>query len=258
MLGIIASAQAASALDDYPNPAIINVRSRPVETPTWWDGLPPPICRTRSTWRWWSKTAPAPAYRRSRLIAKAAPDGYTLCICGVGSMTVAVSTEKLPYDPLKDLTPISLVNTNPLMLVVNPKLEAKTAAEVVTLSKSAPGSERRRGRLRGPYAVRGGDFRVKTNFNLIAVPCRGGALATAAVVSGEVQLACSACRTRWGKGGRHLAALAITTAKRSPHTPEIPTLLELGLVDYPGLNPGTGCLRPPVRRSLMLIAWRQS
>src|SRR6185295_3889688 len=63
-------------------------------------------------------------------VAKAAADGYTLCICGIGPITVSPATEKLPYDPLKDLAPISLVNTNPLILIVNPKVEAKSGAEL--------------------------------------------------------------------------------------------------------------------------------
>src|SRR3954470_4367153 len=71
-------------------------------------------------------------------VAKAAPDGYTLCICGIGPITVSPATEKLPYDPLKDLAPISLINTNPLILVVNPALDARTAADVAALSKRRP------------------------------------------------------------------------------------------------------------------------
>jgi tripartite-type tricarboxylate transporter receptor subunit TctC len=71
-------------------------------------------------------------------VAKAAPDGYTLCICGIGPITVSPATEKLPYDPLKDLAPISLINTNPLVLVVNPQVKASSAAELAALSKSAP------------------------------------------------------------------------------------------------------------------------
>ncbi len=59
------------------------------------------------------------------VVAKAAPDGYTLCVCGIGPITVAPATEKLPYDPLKDLVPISLINTNPLILIVNPKLDGE-------------------------------------------------------------------------------------------------------------------------------------
>src|SRR3954470_222659 len=72
-------------------------------------------------------------------VAKAAPDGYTLCVCSTGPITVAPWTETLSYDPFKDLAPISLINTNPLVLIVNPKLETKTAAELVALSKKQPG-----------------------------------------------------------------------------------------------------------------------
>jgi len=169
------------------------------------------------------------------VVAKATPDGYTLCVCGIGPITVSPATEKLPYDPLKDLAPISLINTNPLILVVNPNLEAKTAAEVAALSKRRPqglsyGTVGAGGLMQFAAEI----FRVKTGSNFTAVPYRGGALATAAVVSGEVQLAfsnMSDAMTQMAAGT--VRALAITTAKRNPQTPDIPTLMELGLVDYP-------------------------
>ena len=109
------------------------------------------------------------------VVAKAAPDGYTLCLCGIGPITVAPATEKLPYDPLKDLAPISLVNTNPLILIVNPKVEAKSGAELAALSKTTPGGlELRHRRLRRPDAVRGGDIPRQDRFqiHLGAVPRR--------------------------------------------------------------------------------------
>jgi len=115
------------------------------------------------------------------VVAKAAPDGYTLCLCGIGPITVAPATEKLPYDPLKDLAPISLVNTNPLILIVNPKVGAKTGAELAALSKTTPGGL--------SYGTVGSGglmqfaaeiFRVKTDSKFTSVPYRGGALATAA------------------------------------------------------------------------------
>src|SRR3954471_19888951 len=168
-------------------------------------------------------------------VAKAAPDGYTLCLCGIGPITVAPATEKLPYDPLKDLAPISLVNTNPLILIVNPKVEAKSGAELAALSKTTPGGL--------SYGTVGSGglmqfaaeiFRVKTDSKFTSVPYRGGALATAAVVSGEVQLAFSNMSDAMAQlAAGTVRALAITTAKRSPQTPDIPTLMELGLVDYP-------------------------
>ena len=168
-------------------------------------------------------------------VAKAPPDGYTLCVCGVGPITVSPATEKLPYDPLKDIAPVSLINTNPLVLIVNPKVPAKSAAELIALSKSKPGGL--------SYGTSGAGglmhfsaeiFRVKNGANLTTVPYRGGALAAGAVVTGEVELAFANMSDAMGQlSGHAVRALAITTAKRSPHTPDIPTLLELGLADHP-------------------------
>ena len=168
-------------------------------------------------------------------VAKAAPDGYTLCVCGIGPITVSPATEKLPYDPLKDLAPISLINTNPLVLVVNPQVKASTAGELAALSKSVPdglsyGTVGAGGLMQFAAEI----FRVKTGSKFTSVPYRGGALATAAVVTGEVQLAFSNMSDAMGQlAAGTVRPLAITTAKRSPHMPDIPTLMELGLVDYP-------------------------
>ena len=169
------------------------------------------------------------------VVAKSAPDGYTLCLCGIGPITVSPATEKLPYDPLKDLAPISLVNTNPLILIVNPKVDAKSGAELAALSKSTAG-----GLSYGTVGAGGlmqfaaEIFRVKTDSKFTSVPYRGGALATSAVVSGEVQLAFSNMSDAMAQiAAGTVRPLAITTAKRSPHAPDIPTLMELGLVDYP-------------------------
>ena len=168
-------------------------------------------------------------------VAKAMPDGYTLCICGIGPITVSPATEKLPYDPMKDLAPISLINTNPLILVVNPQVKANSAAELAALSKSLPeglsyGTVGSGGLMQFAAEI----FRVKTGSKFTSVPYRGGALATAAVVTGEVQLAFSNMSDAMGQlAAGTVRPLAITTAQRSPHTPNIPTLIELGLVDYP-------------------------
>jgi len=168
-------------------------------------------------------------------VAKSAADGYTLCVCGIGPITVSPATEKLPYDPLKDLAPISLINTNPLILVVNPKVDARTGAELAALSKSLPeglsyGTVGAGGLMQFAAEI----FRVKTGAKFTSVPYRGGAIATMAVVSGEVQLAFSNMSdavTQIEAGT--VRPLAITTAKRSPLAPNVPTLQEQGLVDYP-------------------------
>jgi tripartite-type tricarboxylate transporter receptor subunit TctC len=168
-------------------------------------------------------------------VAKAAPDGYTLCVCGIGPITVSPATEKLPYDPLTDLAPISLINTNPLILIVNPKIDARTGAELAALSKTAPG-----GLSYGTVGAGGlmqfaaEIFRVKTGSKFTSVPYRGGAIATMAVVSGEVQLAFSNMSDAIAQiAAGTVRPLAITTAKRSPLAPDVPTLKEQNLVDYP-------------------------
>jgi tripartite-type tricarboxylate transporter receptor subunit TctC len=168
-------------------------------------------------------------------VAKAAPDGYTLCICGIGPITVSPATEKLPYEPLTDLAPISLINTNPLILIVNPKVEARSGAELAALSKSTPG-----GLSYGTVGAGGlmqfaaEIFRVKTGSKFTSVPYRGGAIATMAVVSGEVQLAFSNMSDAIAQiAAGTVRPLAITTAQRSPLAPDVPTLHEQNLVDYP-------------------------
>jgi tripartite-type tricarboxylate transporter receptor subunit TctC len=168
-------------------------------------------------------------------VTKSPPDGYTLCVCSTGPITVAPWTEKLPYDPLKDLIAISMINTNPLVLIVNPKVEAKNAAELVALSKQTPGGLSYGTVGAGGLVTFSADiFRVQTGANLTAVPYRGGALATAAVVTGEVHLSFANMSDAMGQlAANTVRPLAVTTAKRSPHMPDVPTLLELGLVQYP-------------------------
>ena len=168
-------------------------------------------------------------------VAKAVPDGYTLCVCSTGPITVAPWTETLSYDPFKDLAPISLINTNPLVLIVNPKLEATTAAELVALSKKQPGGLSYGTVGAGGLVTFSADiFKQQTGANLTAVPYRGGALATAAVVTGEVQLSFANMSDAMGQlAANTVRPLAVTTAKRSEHMPDVPTLVELGLVQYP-------------------------
>jgi tripartite-type tricarboxylate transporter receptor subunit TctC len=194
-------------------------------------------------------------------VAKAAPDGYTLCVCGIGPITVSPATEKLPYDPLKDIVPISLINTNPLVLVVNPNVRAQSAADLVALSKSRPeglsyGTVGAGGLMQFAAEI----FRVKTGSKFTSVPYRGGALATTAVVSGEVQLAFSNMSDAMGQlAAGTVRPLAITTAKRSPHMPDIPTLMELGLVDFPveswnALFAPAGTAQPIIDRLAQVMA----
>ena len=195
------------------------------------------------------------------VVAKSQPDGYTLCVCGIGAITIAPAIEKLPYAPLKDLAPISLVNTNPLVLIVNTKLPVKTAADLVALSKKeANGLSYGTSGAGGLMHFAAEIFRAKNNANLTNVPYRGGALATGAVVTGEVPMAFANMSDAIGQlSANAVRPLAITTAKRSPNTPEIPTLVELGLLDEPieswnGMFAPAGTPQPIIDRVAQVLA----
>ena len=136
-----------------------------------------------------------------------------------------------------------------------------TAAEVAALSKARPqglsyGTVGAGGLMQFAAEI----FRVKTGSNFTAVPYRGGALATAAVVSGEVQLAFSNMSDAMAQmAAGTVRPLAITTARRNPQTPDIPTLIELGLVDYPveswnGLFAPAGTPQPIVDKLAQAMA----
>jgi tripartite-type tricarboxylate transporter receptor subunit TctC len=168
------------------------------------------------------------------LVAKAHPDGYTFCVCSIGAITIAPATEQLPYDPLSDLIPVSLVNTNPLVLLVNPALKTNSVAELIALARAEPN------RLNYSSSGVGGLmyfsaelFKAKTKTQITHVPYRGGAPATAAVVAGEVQLAFSNMSDAVGQleAGR-VKPLAVTTRTRSPAAPDVPTLAEAGVPGY--------------------------
>ncbi len=166
--------------------------------------------------------------------AKAEPDGYTICVCSLGPITISPALEKLPYDPLKDLVPVSLLNTNPLILLVNPEVKAKSVPELIALAKSTPaGLNYSSSGIGGLMYFSAELFKSKTGANITHVPYRGGAPATAAVISGEVQLVFTNMSDAVGQmeGGK-VRALAVTTNKRSGSAPDVPTLAEQGVSGY--------------------------
>jgi tripartite-type tricarboxylate transporter receptor subunit TctC len=194
-------------------------------------------------------------------VAKGPGDGYTLCVCSIGPISISLSTEKLPYDPLKELVPISMINTNPLVLIVNPKLAARSPAELIAASRARPG-----GFSYGSSGVGGlmyfsaEIFKAKSGAQLTHVPYRGGALATAAVVTGEVDVAFANMSDAMGQlAAATVRPIGITTATRSPYLPDVPTLAELGIAGFSAESwnallapPGTP--RPIVERLAAIMA----
>jgi tripartite-type tricarboxylate transporter receptor subunit TctC len=170
----------------------------------------------------------------TEMVAKAAPDGHTLCMCSIGPITIAPATQKLRFDPLNDLAPISLVSTNPLMLVVHPSVKANSAQDLVALARAEPNRLNYSSAGIGALTFFSAElFKAKAGIQITHVAYRGGAQATMAVVAGDVQLtfANMADALAQIEGGK-VRALGVTTAQRSPAAPDVPTLAEQGIGGY--------------------------
>ena len=168
------------------------------------------------------------------MTAKAEPDGYTLCTCSIGAISIAPATQELRYDPLADFAPISLISTNPLVLLVHPSVKANSVTELVALAKAAPHPLTYSSAGVGGLTYFSAEvFKIKTGIALTHVPYRGGAPATTALVAGDVQLTFANMSDALGQiGTGTVRALGVTTAKRSPAVPDIATLAEQGIAGY--------------------------
>ncbi|MCC6534293.1 MAG: tripartite tricarboxylate transporter substrate binding protein [Burkholderiales bacterium] len=165
------------------------------------------------------------------LTAKAPPDGYTLVVGSTGTITGAPSLyPKLPYNPVRDLAAISMVNDVPLVIVVHPALRARNMKELIALAKQQPG----RMTMGSPGAgstnhLAGEVFQLATGAQFTHVPYKGSGPALVDLMGGQIdlifdQLTASIGYIRSGK----LRAIGITQTTRSSQVPDIPTLLEQG------------------------------
>ena len=168
------------------------------------------------------------------MVAKAAPDGYTLFM-GAGAHALAPSLyKKLPYDIVKDFAPISLAATSTYVLVLNPSVPATTLPELIALLKAKPGQLNYASAGKGtPLHLAAELFKSKTGTDIVHVPYGGDTPALNDLMAGTVQLsfmsvASTAPQIRAGK----LRALAVTSARRSDALPDLPTLGELGIAGY--------------------------
>ena len=168
--------------------------------------------------------------------AKAPPDGYTLTLGTTSTHAIAAGVySKLPYNPVTDFTPISLVAITPYLLVVNPEVQARNLKEFLALAKSQPGKLN--------YASAGNGtathlamemLKDAAKVDLVHIPYKGNAPADTAILAGEVQAVFGSMpallqNTKANK----VRPLAVGTATRSPALPDVPTVAEQG---YPGFE----------------------
>jgi tripartite-type tricarboxylate transporter receptor subunit TctC len=167
--------------------------------------------------------------------AKAAPDGYTIMGGTISTHAINASLYKtLPYDPVKDFTPITLIARVPNLLVVNPDVPAKNVKELIALMKANPSKYTFASSGNGTSQHLSGElFKSMAGVDMQHIPYKGSPAALQDVVSGQVTMTFDNITTAWplAKAGK-LRALAVTTAKRSPIAPDVPTLAEAGLAGY--------------------------
>lgn len=169
-------------------------------------------------------------------VAKADPDGYTLLLWHVGMISSAHTNKPLPYDPLKDFTPIGQVATAANLVAVNPQVPARTLKELVALAKAKPGALNYGSSGIGGADHLAGELLSKvTGINTVHVPYKGGGLSTVAVVSGEVQYVTGSASQVMSmvKAGK-LRPLAVMQKQRIASLPEVPGAAEAGFpeLDY--------------------------
>lgn len=179
------------------------------------------------------------------MVAKAKPDGYTLLI-GAVHHTIATSVyPKLSYDFQKDFAPITVIAMVPNVLVINPRVPAKNVADLVALAKAQPGklSYGSNGNGTAQHLI-GTQFRNMTETQILHVPYKGSGPLATDLLGGQISMSFDTITPVLShiKAGK-LTALAVTTDKRSPALPNVPTLDEAGLK---GFNLGTwfGVLAP--------------
>ena len=169
------------------------------------------------------------------LTAKAPGDGYTVLIGQSTSMAVAPHMyEKLPYDTLKDLKPVTLVAELPNIIVINPKLAARDIRELVALAKASGTGLNYGSAGRGaPSHLAGELFEQATGAKFVHVPYKGAGPAANALISGEIDMmfAPLVAVLPQIKAGR-MRAIAVTSAVRSPTMPDLPTVAESGFQGY--------------------------
>src|SRR4051794_28517939 len=179
------------------------------------------------------------------IAAKASPDGYTLLMVDTSFTTNPALYGKLPFDPVKDFAPVSLVASAPVILVVHPSVPIRNVKEFVALAKARPGELNFASGAPGSSTHLGGELlKSAAKVDVVNIPYKGTGQAITDVLGGQVGMMFAGISTirqhvRAGK----LRAIAVTGEQRAAAMPEVPTFTESGLV---GVDSGTywGCLAP--------------
>ena len=171
----------------------------------------------------------------AEMTAKSAPDGYTVMMGTIGTHAINYSLySKLPFDPIRDFTPVALVGESPNALVINTRVPAKSIKELIALAKARPGQLNYGSSGSGTTVHLSGElFSTMAGIKMVHVPYKGATEALTALLGGQLDLMFASLSSSISliKSGR-LKAFAVTGAQRSPSIPELPTMAEAALPGY--------------------------
>jgi len=178
-------------------------------------------------------------------VVKSPPDGYTLLMGAPGLVTSPSLYAKLPFDPLKDLAPVSLVGTVPNLLVVHPSVPANSLKQLIALARAKPGQLNYASPGKGTSLHLAAElFKALAAIDIVHIAYKGGAPAVADLMGGHVDLMFDVLPSSMPHvNARKLKALGITSAQRSSLLPDVPTMAEGGLTGYQAIT-WNGILAP--------------
>jgi tripartite-type tricarboxylate transporter receptor subunit TctC len=169
------------------------------------------------------------------LVAKAAPDGYTLGMGPVGALAISPNMiAKVPYNVDRDFQPVMLATRGHLLLAVSPKSPYRSVRDIIDAARRNPGKLTNASSASGSPGHVGAElFKVMTETNIVHVPYRGGAAATSDLIAGHVDIMFESLNSiaPHAKSGE-VRALAVSGSRRSPGFPELPTVAEAGVPGY--------------------------
>jgi tripartite-type tricarboxylate transporter receptor subunit TctC len=172
------------------------------------------------------------------LLTQALPDGHTIHLATFGSLVISPAVTKIPYDPVKDIAPVSLVVSLQNIFIVHPSVLARNLKELIALAnKKAQGLNYASSGVGSPGNLAGELLRTMANVNLVHVPYKGGGPAMTDLIAGHVEVFAAVISTAVPQvqAGR-ARALAVTGRKRSAALPNVPTVAETGFKGYEAVN----------------------
>src|SRR5262249_24188825 len=191
------------------------------------------------------------------MAARSRPDGYTVLVVSTGFIVNPSMYSKIPYDPIKDFLPITLVAASPNVISANPELPAKSLKDLVALVKANPGKYSYAQPATGSTPHLAGElFKQNYGLDLVTVPFNGAALAINSTIGGHTPIAFRALPPAMSniKEGK-LRGLAVLSAARSPALPEVPTNGDAGLPDLER-DMLTGIVAPAATPREIIERWR--